>query len=561
MKYIFIIDPGHRKDTPGKRGNGLYEYEFNNDVGYRLGRELKPYGEVHYTIETETHPYSEMTAIGRSQNLAYRTNKANQIYWAAVKKYGKSNFKIVFISIHANAHSNPVVSGYEVFVYRHGGEAHELAKAIHRRAQTNLRVGTSIKDRGIKEGNFAVLRNTVMPAILIEHEFFTNIQAVKKLKDSRFRELCVKHITKGVLSYMGLEYQEKPTTETTQVYRVRKTWEDSKSQMGAYSILDNAIILAKQLNLVVYDSVGSQVYPKLKDVELIRYTRLIKVGVRGEDVKLLQSYLNKLGFNAGTTDGIAGANTDKAIKRFQNANGLTVDGLAGRATIDKINYLIQGGEVEMVKPQVPTNRKSKYYKIGDAHIIKTTPDNIYIDVLGNNLHNANVYGVNGALYDTRTAPVESPESCVFIAMNNGKAISNNAQFNGWKAPPRATLIYHTNGLMGFRQLQNINSIRNVTQWAIGGFMVKPYMDFANEKIPAGVNYKTSHTYIGSDKDGKIYLIVKPYHMIYEIVPLLDQLGIINCIVLDGGGSSQLNHLDGNFRASRRINTAVLLKEV
>lgn len=567
MKYIYIVDQGHRISTPGKNGNGLYEYEFNDDVGNMLVEELKHYGETHLTMTTPNHPYSELTAQGRSMNLAYRTTKANQIYWKAVKDYGKDGFKMVFISIHANASSNPDVSGYEIYSYRKGSSSDDLAKAIHKEAQLTLGVGTSIKDRGVKEANFYVLRNTAMNAVLVEHEFFTNKDAAEKLKNNKFRKLCAKHIAKGVLSFVGLEYKEKTEAQPIEkpmqdeIYRIRKTWEDSKSQMGAYRVLGTATEIAEYLNLSVYDSKGVQVYPKLEEVELIKYTRLIKTGIRGEDVKLLQTYLNKLGYNSGTPDGIAGANTDKAIKRFQNTNGLTVDGIAGKATIDKINQLIQGGEAEMSIPQVPTNRKSKYYKIGDAHIIETTPDNIYIDVLGNNLHGANVYGINGALYDTNTAPVTSPNSCVFIAMNDGKAISNNAQFNGWNAPPRATVIYHKNGLMGFRQLQNINTIRNITNWAIGGFMVKPYMDFKNEKIPSGVNYRTAHSYIAYDANGKVYLIVKPYHMISEIVPLLNQLKITNCIVLDGGGSSQMNHPDGNFRASRRINTAILLKEV
>ena len=228
-------------------------------------------------------------------------------------------------------------------------------------------------------------------------------------------------------------------------------------------------------------------------------------------------------------------------------NRLKADGYEAVVTLN-------GKVIDMPKPT-----KSKYYKIGDAHIIETTPDNIEIKVLGDTLKEN--YGINGTFFDTKTAPVTNPESCVFIAMNEGKAISNNAQFNGWNSPPRATLIYHTSGLLGFRKLQNITSIAKTTQWAIGGFMVKPYMDFKNEGMPGSINYKTAHTYIGYDKDQKIYLIVKPNHMIAEIVPLLDQLKITNCIVLDGGGSSQLNHKEGSYKSTRKINTAVLLKEV
>lgn len=229
------------------------------------------------------------------------------------------------------------------------------------------------------------------------------------------------------------------------------------------------------------------------------------------------------------------------------------------------NGFIKEEDAEIVVPEKPEiiipNKKSLYIEKGNAQIIKTRPDNIEIKVLGDTLHGAGAWGVNGVLYDTNTAPVEDPESCVFIAMNEGKALSNNAQFNGWNGPPRATLIYHNNNKMGFRQLQNINPIRDITNWAVGGYMVKPYMDFANEKIPGSVNYQTAHTYIGVDADENIYLIVRPNHMIRDIVPLLDELDIIGAVVLDGGGSSQLNHPDGHFRSTRRINTAILLKEV
>ena len=152
---------------------------------------------------------------------------------------------------------------------------------------------------------------------------------------------------------------------------------------------------------------------------------------------------------------------------------------------------------EKTNIQVAPETKSKYYKVGDAHIIETTPDNIEIKILGDTLHNKKVYGINGTFFDKGTAPVTSPESCVFIAINEGKALSNNSQFNGWQAPPRATIIYQKDGKLGFRKLQNINTIRNIAEWAIGGYMVKPYMDFKNEKIPASVNYKTAHTYIVS----------------------------------------------------------------
>ena len=50
----------------------------------------------------------------------------------------------------------------------------------------------------------------------------------------------------------------------------------------------------------------------------------------------LQKNLKKLGYDAGTADGIYGTKTKEAVKKFQKANGLTVDGIAGSKTLAKI---------------------------------------------------------------------------------------------------------------------------------------------------------------------------------------------------------------------------------
>jgi len=54
---------------------------------------------------------------------------------------------------------------------------------------------------------------------------------------------------------------------------------------------------------------------------------------RGDDVREIQRYLNRLGFNAGREDGIFGQDTDRALRSFQHNMGLPVDGIAGSSTI------------------------------------------------------------------------------------------------------------------------------------------------------------------------------------------------------------------------------------
>lgn len=64
----------------------------------------------------------------------------------------------------------------------------------------------------------------------------------------------------------------------------------------------------------------------------------LKYGSSGSEVKALQTALNRAGLQV-TVDGIFGAQTTTAVKKFQLANGLTVDGIVGPATWDKLRGL------------------------------------------------------------------------------------------------------------------------------------------------------------------------------------------------------------------------------
>ena len=59
---------------------------------------------------------------------------------------------------------------------------------------------------------------------------------------------------------------------------------------------------------------------------------LLAQGSRSETVRLAQAALTGLGYDAGGADGIFGANTAAAVKRFQAAHGLAADGIVGRDT-------------------------------------------------------------------------------------------------------------------------------------------------------------------------------------------------------------------------------------
>ena len=63
---------------------------------------------------------------------------------------------------------------------------------------------------------------------------------------------------------------------------------------------------------------------------------LSKLGSQGTEVRNIQTRLKSWGYYTGWVDGIYGTYTYNAVKKFQSANGLTPDGIAGSATLSKI---------------------------------------------------------------------------------------------------------------------------------------------------------------------------------------------------------------------------------
>lgn len=85
------------------------------------------------------------------------------------------------------------------------------------------------------------------------------------------------------------------------------------------------------LNLSIIFGIGFIYTNQTEQIEA--QETLSKIGSRGDEVRRIQNKLKSLGFFNGTVDGIYGAKTQSAVKRYQRSVGITADGIAGPKTL------------------------------------------------------------------------------------------------------------------------------------------------------------------------------------------------------------------------------------
>ncbi|RCX12535.1 gamma-D-glutamyl-{L}-meso-diaminopimelate peptidase I [Anaerobacterium chartisolvens] len=88
----------------------------------------------------------------------------------------------------------------------------------------------------------------------------------------------------------------------------------------------------------------------------------LRLGSSGPYVKLIQSLLNRIGYNAGPVDGIFGNSTRRAVISFQTNNDLVPDGVVGPATWDYFMRFLRGYDVYTIRPgDTMYNLARRYY--------------------------------------------------------------------------------------------------------------------------------------------------------------------------------------------------------
>ncbi len=96
----------------------------------------------------------------------------------------------------------------------------------------------------------------------------------------------------------------------------------------------------------------------------------LKEGSSGTQVKYLQYNLNGLGYNAGSADGKFGANTKKAVRQYQTASNLGVDGITGPKTLSSIKSKVTGIQNNLQKLNYYSGSIDGIYGSGTKSAVK-----------------------------------------------------------------------------------------------------------------------------------------------------------------------------------------------
>lgn len=178
---VIVVDPGHGGHDPGAPAwpgppaEGPFEKDVVLDIGLRLARLARAEG-ASVTMTREDDRYITLQA---------RAALANQLR------------ADVFVSIHCNSCPTPnTLSGTSVYY------DHEHSAPLAARVQEELVAALGTADQGVRSANFAVIRRTQGPGILVETAFINHEGDRTRLMHPSFRERAARAILQGVIRFL-----------------------------------------------------------------------------------------------------------------------------------------------------------------------------------------------------------------------------------------------------------------------------------------------------------------------------------------------------------------------
>jgi N-acetylmuramoyl-L-alanine amidase len=189
---VIVIDAGHGGIDPGAvSANGALEKGITLAIAKELERLLQR--AAVFVVMVRRGDYD--LADSSESHLLHR-KRQDLIRRVAIAEEAKAD---LYISIHANYFPSPIWSGAQTFYYEGRIEDQQLAKDI----QTELVKHLGPNHRLAKTGDYRVLRDTTMPAALVEVGFLSNPREAELLSQPSYQKRVASAIFSGILRYYG----------------------------------------------------------------------------------------------------------------------------------------------------------------------------------------------------------------------------------------------------------------------------------------------------------------------------------------------------------------------
>lgn len=191
MKKVYL-DAGHGGTDSGAicRAKNVFEKNIVLEIGKRVESKLKA-----SSVDVKLSRNSDIT-----KSLSQRTTEANN--WGAN----------CLVSIHINDAESSAAQGVETYCYKFAYR--KLADCVHSEI---VNTGLYTKNRGVREGNLHMVRESKMSACLVELFFINNADDINKLLNKQ--EEFATAIAKGICKYLEVDYAENNPTSPNEGFK------------------------------------------------------------------------------------------------------------------------------------------------------------------------------------------------------------------------------------------------------------------------------------------------------------------------------------------------------
>ncbi|MDR2908739.1 MAG: N-acetylmuramoyl-L-alanine amidase [Oscillospiraceae bacterium] len=314
---LIAVDAGHGGWDNGAQGLGRREKDDNLALALEVQRQLERQGlQVLMTRSDDTFV-----------ELADRAAMANEAD------------ADLFVSLHRNSFTRPTDETYGIENYIYLTAPPETSGRAAQLVLSELDDVGVQRIVGVSRGNYAVLRRTLMPAMLLEMGYIIN-ETDNLLFDENLTAYA-QAIAKGIMEYFGLVWNANATPPTpplqpeeNEIYDMQQLLESrygfGLTPTGRYDDpTRRAVTVALQIELNGAYNAGLAVDGKFGPLTAMAI-RPIRQGDQGALVALLQVLLTLNGYDPGEVDGYFGPRTATALRFFQRDHFLTSDAIAGR---------------------------------------------------------------------------------------------------------------------------------------------------------------------------------------------------------------------------------------